>query len=75
MKYYFGMVTLKNNDTWAAARKKYRLSAEQITMAQALGLNPKKFGKLANHQQEPWKAPLGDFIEELYQKKFKKSEK
>jgi hypothetical protein len=61
----------KNKDSWVTARKKYRLSAEQITMAQALGLNPKKFGKLANHHQEPWKAPLGDFIEECYQKRFK----
>ncbi|MCD4811503.1 hypothetical protein K8R14_02755, partial [bacterium] len=37
-----------------------------------LGLNPKKFGKLANHKQEPWKLPLPDFIEELYFKRFKK---
>jgi hypothetical protein len=50
----------------------YRLSAEQIAMAKELGLNPKKFGSLANHHQEPWKAPLGDFIEEIYQKKLNK---
>jgi hypothetical protein len=35
-------------------------------------MNPKKFGNLANHKQEPWKAPLPDFIEELYFKRFKK---
>lgn len=54
---YFAMTSSKNKDVWAKARKKYRLSAMQITMAQAIGLNPKKFGSLANHQQEPWKAP------------------
>ena len=34
--------------------------------------NPKKFGKLANHKQEPWKLPLPNFIEKLYFKRFKK---
>ena len=35
-------------------------------------MNPKKFGKLANHRQEPWKLPLPQFIEELYFKHFGK---
>jgi hypothetical protein len=42
-------------------------------MARELGLNPKKLGKLANHKQEPWKAPLPVFIEELYFKRFGKT--
>jgi hypothetical protein len=42
-------------------------------MAPELGLNPKKFGKLDNHRQEPWKAPLPQFIEALYYKRFKRS--
>ena len=41
-------------------------------MARELGLNPKKFGGLANHKQESWKLPLPDYIEELYLKRFKK---
>jgi hypothetical protein len=41
-------------------------------MARELGLNPKKFGGLANHKQEPWKIPLPDYIEELYFKHFNK---
>lgn len=41
-------------------------------MARELGMNPQKFGSLANHKQEKWKAPLPDFIEELYFKRFKK---
>jgi hypothetical protein len=43
-------------------------------MARELGLNPKKFGGLANTKQEPWKLPLPDFIEELYFKHFKKDQ-
>lgn len=39
-------------------------------MARELGLNPGKLGKLSNHRQEPWKAPLPQFIEHLYLKRF-----
>jgi hypothetical protein len=41
-------------------------------MARELGMNPKKFGKLNNHKQEPWKAPLPVFIENIYYKRFGK---
>jgi hypothetical protein len=41
-------------------------------MARELGLNPKKLGKLANQDQEPWKMPLPQFIEHLYRKRFKR---
>jgi len=37
-------------------------------------MNPKKFGKIANHKQEPWKAPLPGFIEEIYYKRFRKKQ-
>lgn len=57
---------------WIEAKKNYRLTDVQIQMARELGMNPKKFGSLANHQQEPWKAPLSEFIEDLYFKRFKK---
>jgi hypothetical protein len=39
-------------------------------MARELGLNPRTFGKLANHRREPWKAPLPQFIEHIYAKRF-----
>jgi len=57
---------------WIEARKRYHLSDIQVQMARELGLNPLKFGKLANEKQEPWKKPLPEFIEELYSKRFKK---
>ena len=64
-------MTDKNNK-WIDAKKKFRLSDTHIQMARELGMNPKKFGSLANHKQEPWKAPLPDFIEDIYFKRFKK---
>jgi len=50
----------------------FPLSDAHSQMARELGLNPKKFGGLANTKQEPWKAPLPEFIEALYFKHFKK---
>jgi len=55
---------------WIEARRRFRLSHAQVQMARELGFNPKGFGKLANHDQEPWKLPLQAFIEECYYKRF-----
>lgn len=59
---------------WIEAKKRYHLTDAQIQMARELGLNPKKFGGLANDRQEPWKRPLPEFIEELYFKRFGKTQ-
>ena len=42
---------------WIDARNRFHLSHAQVQMARELGMNPRKLGKLANHDQEPWKAP------------------
>ena len=57
---------------WIDARRRFHLSHAQVQMARELGMNPRKLGGLANHRQEPWKAPLPVFIEQLYQKRFGK---
>jgi hypothetical protein len=57
---------------WIEARKRFHLSHAQIQMARELGLNPKKFGSLANHDQEYWKLPLPQYIEHLDFKPFGK---
>lgn len=58
---------------WFQARKRFRLSHAHIQMARELGMNPKKFGPLANERQEPWKLPLPEFIAECYRKRFGRS--
>ena len=55
---------------WAAARARFALSDAQVQMARELGLNPRRLGKLANQDQEPWKPPLTEFIAYLYHKRF-----
>lgn len=57
---------------WIEARKRFHLSHAHVQMARELGMNPKKFGKLDNYRQEPWKAPLPQFIEHFYFKRFGK---
>ena len=65
-------MAIKNLQNWIEAKKRYRLSDMHIQMARELGMNPKRFGGLANHKQEKWKAPLPIFIENLYFKRFKR---
>ena len=60
----------QNLHDWIEARKRFRLSHAHVQMGRELGMNPKKLGKLDNHDQEPWKAPLPQFIEHLYCKRF-----
>jgi hypothetical protein len=55
---------------WIQARSRHHLSHAHVQMARELGMNPKKLGSLDNHDQEPWKAPLPQFIEDLYLKRF-----
>ncbi len=55
---------------WIDVRRRYHLSDVHIQMARELDMNPKKFGKIANEKQGPWKAPLPAFIERIYFKRF-----
>ncbi|OPY67802.1 MAG: hypothetical protein A4E57_02121 [Syntrophorhabdaceae bacterium PtaU1.Bin034] len=65
--------TMKPKDKdWIEAKKRYHLTDTHIRMAKELGMNPRKFGSLANHKQEQWKAPLPEFIEKLYFKRFRR---
>ena len=70
MSHSLSNIDSKKEKIWVEAKKRYRLSNEIIQMAKKLGLNPKKFGSIANHQQEPWKQPLPEFIRTLYEKRF-----
>lgn len=59
---------------WIDARNRFHLSHAQVQMARELGMNPRKLGKLVNHDQEPWKTPLPVFIEHVYRKRFGKAQ-
>ena len=59
-------------EPWFEARKRHRLSHAHVQMARELGMNPKNLGKIDNHRQQAWKAPLPEFIESLYFKRFRR---
>ncbi|MEO6775399.1 MAG: hypothetical protein ABI467_20725 [Kofleriaceae bacterium] len=63
-------MTKNNLADWIAARKRHGLSHAQVQMARELGMNPTKLGKIDNHDQEPWKVPLPQFIERTYLERF-----
>jgi hypothetical protein len=59
-----------DDEAWRNAKKICRLNARQLEMARRLGMNPRKLPRLRPGPQERWKAPVGEFIEALYRKKF-----
>jgi len=59
-----------DEEAWRNAKKICRLSVRQLEMARALGLNPKKLPGLRPSPQQRWKLPVGEFIEEIYSKRF-----
>jgi len=58
---------------WIDVRKRYQLTHAQVQMARELGLSPKKFPAYADCKDQPWKRPLPQFIEMLYEQQFGKT--
>lgn len=54
------------------AQKRHHLTDTQVQMARELGFKPDSLRKIDNHKQEPWKTPLPQHIENLYEKRFKR---
>ncbi len=59
-------------EEWMVAQKRHHLSDVQVQMARELGSKPDSLRKIDNHKQEPWKTPLPQHIENLYEKRFKR---
>lgn len=56
------------------AQKRHHLNDMQVQMARELGFKPDSLRKINNHKQEPWKTPLPQHIENLYEKRFKREQ-
>ena len=59
-------------EEWMVAQKRHHLSDVQVQMARELGFKPDSLRKIDNHKHEPWKTPLPQHIENLYEKRFKR---
>lgn len=62
-------------ELWDEAKKKCRISDEEIRMAKEMGLNPKSLIKNIPNKKEQWKAPVKIWIREMYEEKQEKAEK
>ena len=58
-----------DEEAWTNAKKICPLTARQVEMARALGMNPRKLPGLRPSPQERWKVPVGEFIEQRYRKR------
>ena len=58
---------------WQEAKKKCRLSDEDIARAKRLGLNPRSLMKNIPSKSEPWKAPVSEWLREIEEKRQKKA--
>ena len=61
-------------ELWDEEKKKCRLGNEEICMAKEMGLNPKSLIKNIPNKNEMWKAPVKDWIHDMYEKRKRKSE-
>lgn len=59
----------KRAEQWAEAKRRCRLSAEQLRRAREMGLNPLSLLKNIPAPTQQWKAPVGDWIDGLYEKR------
>lgn len=58
---------------WQEAKKKCRLSSEDIKIAKELGLNPKSLMKNIPTKSEQWKAPISVWIREIQEGRQRRS--
>lgn len=54
--------------------RKRRLGEEEIRMAKEMGFNPQSLIRNIPNKKEMWKAPVKDWIHDMYEKRQRKSE-
>ena len=69
------MVMAYSEQLWQEAKKRCRLSNEDIARAKRLGLNPKSLIKNIPNKSEPWKAPVKDWLIEIENERLEKAAK
>jgi len=60
----------KKNDEWREAKRRCRLSDEEVRMARELGFEPGGLVKNIPAKSQPWKVPVGQWIRDLHVKRF-----
>ena len=65
----------KQADDWSEAKRRCRISDEEVRMAKELGISPRSLIKNIPAKSQPWKAPVREWIRELHTKRFGESRK
>ena len=58
---------------WAEAARRCRLSPADVRMAKELGFKPRSVLKNQPSPQQPWKAPVAEWVRDLYAKRQRRS--
>ena len=59
---------------WAEAAQRCRLAPDEVRMARELGFKPRSLMKNLPNRTEPWKAPVAEWVRELYEKRQRRIE-
>ena len=59
----------KDMEIWKEAKRRCRLGEEEIRMAKEMGINPRSLIKNIPNKSEQWKAPVKDWIHDMYAKR------
>ncbi len=59
---------------WAEAARRCHLSPADVRMAKELGFKPGGLLKNVPAPQQPWKAPVAEWVRDLYQKRLRRTE-
>ena len=65
----------KKESEWAEAKRKCRLNEETVKMAKEMGLNPRSLIKNIPSKNEMWKAPVSEWIKDMYETRQEKAQK
>ena len=59
----------KKNERWKEAQVRCRLSEEAVKMAKEMGLNPLSLIKNIPSKSQQWKAPVEEWVRDMYEKR------
>ena len=62
------------DQAWAEAVRRCRLSPAEVHMAKELGFKPRSLLKNIPSKAEPWKAPVAEWVRDLYDKRQRRTE-
>ena len=62
------------DQAWAEAARRCQLSPTEVRMAKELGFTPRSLLKSIPSKAEPWKAPVADWVRDLYEKRQRRTE-